>query len=82
MGTQRCQVIVSPTVYPRVVVNYNFSLFFPLKVDSQESQSLGHSRGSPDLHQNLMQIGPGVPELWSENKQTEITALYKLGNDK
>ena len=32
--------------------------------------------GSPELpNQNLRQIGPGVPELWSD-KQTEITTLY------
>ena len=39
-----------------------------------------HSRGSPEFpHKYLRQIGPGVPELWSNkqtDRRTEITTLY------
>ena len=45
----------------------------PLNLESEKD----FSRGSPEFsNQNLGQISPGIPELWSE-KQTEITALYK-----
>ena len=65
MRTQRAHgVIVSPTDYPRFVVNYGINYFpekkTPLNLESQ-------NRGSPKFpNQILRQIGPGVPELCSD----------------
>ena len=48
-------LIVTPAVYPHLVVKY----------DSKPSED--HFIGSPEFpHQNLRQIGQGVRDLWSD----------------
>ena len=59
------KVIVSPTVYPPLVVNYNCCYFSVKSGPTQlRISSIEHSRGFLEFpNPNLRQIGPGVPEL-------------------
>ena len=61
-------VIISPTFYPPLGVNYDFGQTFSLKVDPLNLESQNQAKnifcGFPELpNQNLRQIGPRVPEL-------------------
>ena len=61
-------LIVTPAVYPHLVVKY----------DSKPSED--HFIGSPEFpHQNLRQITPGVNELWSD-KQINKKQNYNFIN--
>ncbi len=54
-------LIVTPAVYPRLVVNYKFSY---LKVNPLNLESLNHSKNIPVFpNKRLRSIGQGVPEL-------------------
>ena len=70
LSVYKCEVlvlIVAPTVYPNLVLNYELRISKP---------SWEQSHGSSELsNQNLRQIGPGVPELWSD-KQTDHNFMY------
>ena len=71
-----------PTIYPSFVVNYDIN-YFPFKRGPTQliiSNSYEHYRGSPELpNQNLRQIGPGLPELWSD-KQTDRQTDRQIDN--
>ena len=79
LGTQRDpgKVIISATIYPPPVVNYNFS-FFPVQSGPNQvsisKPSYENSRGSRVPQSNVRQIGPRVSELWSD-KQTDKQRL-------
>jgi len=68
---QGIQFIVSPAVYPRLVVNYDLR---PLT----QKPSLQNFRGSPEFpNQNLRQIGHGVCSDIQTKRETEISDWNK-----
>ena len=65
-------LILTPAVYPCLVVNYNFRPT-QLRISKPRKE---HSRGSPEFpNQNVNQIGEDVPDLYSDI-QTEITTFF------
>ena len=58
-------VIVSPTIYPRFDINYDFSYFFPFKENPLNLESPWLFRVPQS---KFRQIVPGFPELWSDRQ--------------
>ena len=66
-------IIVTPTVYPRFVLNYDFS-YFPYKTPLSLTLESKNQIGSPKFHnQNLKQIGQGVHELCTDTQTSKQT---------
>ena len=65
-------VIVSPTIYPRFDINYDFSYFFPFKENPLNLESQNHFRGSSEFpNQNLGKSFQGFPSYDRTDKQTD-----------
>ena len=70
-------LMVASAVYPRLVLNYEFSHF------SSRPTQLRISKSAKNIHlvlpnQNLRQIGKGVHELWSDIQKIKKKPIATL----
>ena len=76
-------LIVNPAVYPRLVLNYDFTYFFILKWTHLSLSLKTKLRTFPWFSRgatNLRHIGQGVHELWSDiqtNKQRLLLNIFR-----